>query len=357
MLCPGDLKTGTSGGMGTCIANLTAAMPQVEPSLRIELYDTRGPGRLTASPPYFFAALARIAGHALTGRSQILHAHMAARGSAVRKLTAVALATPLGIPSVIHLHGSGFDAWYRRLSRPARAMVRWGFRRAGRIIALSDHWRRFLVSEAGVPEDRIDVIYNGVPEPATAADRSAAVPHIVFLGHLSERKGVASLLAALALPDMARLEWRATLAGDGNREAFVEMTRRLGITQRVDFPGWVDRAAADRLLASASIFVLPSRAEALPMAILEALAAGVPVVTTPVGSIPEFLSDGISALLVQPDDATGLGRALVRLLRSPDLRAALSAEGRLVFKRNFDIATVTRQVAETYRRLLGSRPP
>ena len=353
MLCPGDLRTGRAGGIGTCIAHLRAEMPRIDPSLRIEQYDTRGPGSLAAAPLYFLSALGQVGRHVLAGQPTILHAHMAPRGSSVRKLLAILLAAPLRIPTVVHLHGSGYDQWYRSLPRPARAALRWAFRRAGRTIALSEGWRRFLLEEIGLPADRVDVIPNGVPDPKVAGCPEQRTAHFVFLGHLSRRKGVSTLLAALASPGLAGLDWRATLAGYGDSEPYREEARRLGIAGRVEFPGWLDRAGTDSLLASASALVLPSHAENLPMVVLEALAARVPVVATPVGALPEFLADGVSALLVQPGEAGELAAALERVIREPELRGRLAAEGRQVFERHFDVAAMTRRVTETYARLLG----
>lgn len=354
-LCPGS--TSFAGGVGRCVANLMEAMPRVATDIRYHFIDTRGSRHIVFSPAYFAVALARLTWLLATGKASIVHINLAASGSTIRKFFVVLLGSAFRAPMVIHLHDGRYDSFHRSLPAPARRMVRWMFERADHVVALGANWKRMLAEEVGVDARKIDVIYNAVPAP----ERLAAGPaqgepvHLLYLGRLWERKGISDLIEALARPEVRDLHWRATLAGQHDPGPYKEQARRLGIADKIEFPGWQDRRGVDRLLDGASALVLPSLFEGQPMVVLEALASGVPVVSTRVGSLEEYLTDGDSALLVDVRDVDGLARALERVISSPELRARLAERGRAVFARHFDVADAARRMAEIYRRIDKAR--
>src|SRR5512132_2326552 len=133
------------------------------------------------------------------------------------------------------------------------------------------------------------------------------------------------------------MNWRATFAGGGAIELYRRKADSLGLLPRVDFAGWVDQRRAAELLAASDVLVLPSYDEGLPLVILEALTAGVPVVCSPVGAIPEVLEDGKSVVFVQLGDSQGLTDALAELGREPALRERLALEGRALYDREFSL--------------------
>ena len=159
----------------------------------------------------------------------------------------------------------------------------------------------------------------------------------MFLGYLSARKGVPELLEALASPAMAALPWRATLAGGGPVDEFRARADALGLAGRVAFPGWIDQSAASALCADADILVLPSHAEGLAMSVLEGLAHGLAVVTTPVGAHAEVIEPERSGLLMPPGDVAALAAALARVIGDPELRERLRAGARQRFLDRFDV--------------------
>jgi len=145
------------------------------------------------------------------------------------------------------------------------------------------------------------------------------------------------------------LSWRAVLGGDGDVEETRDLVRELGLADKVDVPGWVGPAQVDEILRKADIFVLPSFAENLPMSIIEAFAYGVPVISTPVGSVPEMVEDGRTGLLVSPGDSVGLGDALQRLLSDADLRQTLARNARLVHDARYGISSHTDRLVSLWR--------
>jgi len=350
MLAGGGLAH-TSGGVGTLIQYLRESWSGQVGAPETRVIDTRGQGGRTAGGIRFAAAAAQMAGLCVAGRIDLVHAHMTTRGSVLRKCALCAVAMRLGVPVVVHMHGADFFAFYRRLGPGARKRVCRVLRGARQVIVLGTGWRDFLVRELGLDPARIAIVVNGVPCPAPAhrpAQGPGAPVRILFLGRIGDRKGVPELVAALANPGLRARTWRATIAGDGEVGRFTALAGRLGLSDRIDLPGWVDRAQTAALLAQADILVLPSHHEALPMAIIEALAHRVAVVATPVGVIPEFLTDDVDALLVPPGSPDALADALTRLIDDPSARARLADNGHAVFCERLDIAVTARLTLAIY---------
>jgi glycosyltransferase involved in cell wall biosynthesis len=280
---------------------------------------------------------------------------MAERLSLFRKGAVIVACRAVGVPVVLHLHAAQLHQFYHSLPRPLRALTRWVFSLPASCVVLGTAARGFVIEELGVAEDRVDIVINGVPEP-THARRIAAdggVQRVLFLGNLSERKGVSDLLQALALPglDTARLE--VTIAGGGDVQAYEGKARALGIDGFVRFAGWSDQQQVARLMARTDALVLPSYDEGLPLVILEALANGVAVVCTPVGEIPSVLEDGVNACFVQPGDIAGIAAALQRVLQQPGLRASLERNGRALYEQKFSMSRFFSSVAHIHQRDFG----
>jgi glycosyltransferase involved in cell wall biosynthesis len=179
----------------------------------------------------------------------------------------------------------------------------------------------------------------------------AGRPRVQFLslGRLSERKGSYDLVKAFAsLSPELRARARLVLAGDGDVEGVRQLAAPLGDSVRVH--SWIDSAERDRLLDASDVFVLPSQAEGLPMALLEAMAAGLPAIVTPVGGIPDALTHGAEGLLVEPGNIDQLAAAMTRLLcdESERLAAGRRAHARA---RLFDVHTYAGRLSNLYQRI------
>lgn len=277
----------------------------------------------------FARGAATVLGLLAARRADVLHLHLTERASLVRKGLLARAAHRLGVPVVLHCHGAEFADELAVMPPRRRAALRGVFARADDVVVLGDAAVPSVV-EAGARPERVRVVANPVELPDAVPERPPGdrVPAL-FLGRLSERKGVPDLLAAvaaLAPADRARLDLR--LFGDGPVAEVAEQARRLGLEGCVSVRGWLDPAARDAELARAEVFVLPSYNEGLPMALLEAMAWGVVPLVTPVGGIPAVVHDGVDGLLVDPGDRAGLAAALTRLLTDPGLRAALGGRAR-----------------------------
>lgn len=252
----------------------------------------------------------------------------------------------------------------RRMDQPPRgagAYVRWLYRQVDAIIAISQAAREGLVSR-GVPRDRIDLVHSGVDVarfagPAGRDDRARealGVPGgrsvVAIVAQLHRRKGHDVLLQALArLPrDTAPLCLAAGTGPEG--DALLDLARRLGPSVEVRWLGQV--AGVRDVLRAADVVAMPSRAEGLGVAAIEALAAARPVVASAVGGLPEIVRDGLDGLLVPPEDPAALAAALSRCLADAGERDRMGEAGRLRAE-GFSTSSMARGTLEVYQRLLA----
>lgn len=280
----------------------------------------------------------------------VVHIHFASRGSTLRKVLLADMVARAGRPLVLHAHGARFDQFYRGLPGPLRGKVNRTLQRANVIIALSSQWRDFFVNECELAPAKVTVLPNPVRWNATPPDRAGrAQVQFLSLGRLSERKGSYDLVNAFAaLPRELRARARLVLAGDGDVEGVRQLAAPLGDAVRV-LP-WIDAAERDRLLDASDVFVLPSLAEGQPMALLEAMAAGLPAIVTPVGGIPDALTHGAEGLMVEPGRIDQITAAMTRMLGDDAERLAAGRRAH-ARARLFDVNTYARRLADVYQRI------
>jgi glycosyltransferase involved in cell wall biosynthesis len=227
---------------------------------------------------------------------------------------------------------------------------------AAAVRTVSAYGRTFLRERvAGMRDRDIHVIHSSVDVDGMAPP--GPVPpspfRILFVGALEAKKGVQHLLSALAIADETLGEWECELAGDGPlRAALEQQARDLGIADRVRFHGAMDFDAVTAAYRRAAVCVAPSivgpggRQEGIPNVMIEALAHGKSAVSTPISGIPELIEDGVSGLLVPPEDPDALAGALLRLGSDPDFAASLGRRGRETVEREFDLSrNAARQMA------------
>ncbi|HEX6723005.1 MAG TPA: glycosyltransferase family 4 protein, partial [Burkholderiaceae bacterium] len=259
----------------------------------------------------------------------IVHMHFASRGSTLRKMILAEMVLQAGRPLVLHAHGAQFDQFYRHLPSLLRGRLNRTLQRANVVIALSTQWRDFFVEECELSSSSVTELPNPVrwnPEMLNRAGRT----HVQFLslGRLSGRKGSYDLVKAFAaLPPALRARARLVLAGDGDVDAVRQLAAPFGDAVRV--LSWVDSAERNRLLEASDVFALPSRAEGLPMALLEAMSAGLPAIVTPVGGIPDAVTQGAEGLYVVPGRVEELTAAMTRMLVDESERLAMGRRAHL----------------------------
>lgn len=298
---------------------------------------------------------ARVALRLRTLDAPLVHIHLSSRASFWRKSMVCALARLARRPYLLHAHGSEFADFYEECSPPARRIVRTVLANATLVLALSETWRTTLQRIS--PQARIEVLMNAVPLPALAERRPAEQrPNLLFFGEIARHKGVIELTRAFAQVATALPGLQLIFAGTGRAVAETrELTAQLGLDGRTEFTGWLESQRKRAVLADATIFVLPSYVEGVPMALLEAMSLGLPVIATPVGGVPEIVTHEVDGLLVPPGDVPALAAAIMRLMSDPQLRERLGRAARETIAKRFSLDTAVEQLLGYYRRF-GIQP-
>lgn len=342
---PPEAQGGVAAVIGTLLEGWPADAPPVRP-----IATTAAGGRLAKGLAALRAVL-RLLGALCSGSVALVHVHFAAGASFHRKALFVLLTKLFKIPVVGQAHSGLFPGFYDGASPLLRGYIRLVLGRLDRLLVLSEAWARFYGRL--VEPRRIAVLPNPTVVPATHRERVENGPPVLLaLGRLGRNKGTWEILAA-APAILARYpEAEIRLGGDGA----VEEARALLAAEpwgvQVRLLGWVAGADKEEELRRATLFLLPSYAEGLPMAILEAMGHGVPVIATPVGAIPETVVDGETGLLIPPGDVAALTEAVLTLLDDPARRTAFAAAGRRLVLERFERSRVQHRLATLYREVL-----
>lgn len=298
----------------------------------------------------FVHAVCRVAGALVKSEVHIVHIHAALKGSLVRKTLFAWICILFRARYVFQIHNGGFFDRYPKMSDLGRFFVRVALHRAEYVIVLSRHMRELALKERVVSADRCAIVYNGIADPVhgnlpIAEDRGGAV-QIIFLGLISEAKGVPTLLEAVESLGDRFGEFSLTVYGAGDVLTFERELTSRGLNKVVTYGGWIVGEEKISVLSSADIFVLPSRSEGFSVAVLEAMAHGLPIISTSIPGVVDAVRDGVEAMLVAPDDAAALAAAIRKLLGNPDVRTRLGVAAR---RRYLDYFTLEKMAAELCR--------
>lgn len=286
----------------------------------------------------------------LSGRPVIVHAHAASHASFYRKSLLLLLARRCGARTVFHLHGGGFRDFAAVETGPlGRWWIRHTVEASSVAIALSDGWASFLDEFA--PKASVRVVPNPVDANRLASTCTEEASRIVYLGRVAASKGICDLLAAVSALVPSFPGVRLAVGGDGDLALLRTRAAQLGIEDRVEVLGWLGTQEKSDQLARASVFCLPSHAEGMPMAMLEAMAVGKAVVVSRVGAMPDAVADGGNGLLVPARDVPALAAALARLLSDEGLRRRLGACARRTVAGRFATPVVAATLSALYREL------
>ena len=282
-------------------------------------------------------------------RPRILHASSSKAG-VLGRLAAVTARVPIRFFTV---HGWAFSAYSGLASRLYRVSDRLMAPLTTVTICVSETELAAGLEAGTCSAERSVVIHNAVDvatAPRSRHDR--ATPRLIAVGRLKAPKDFLTLIRALAA--LADQEYEALIVGDGpDRSEVEDEIQRLGLEGRVQLAG--ERSDVPELLAASDVFVLSSRSEGLPVSVLEAMAAELPVVASGVGGLAELVVDGETGILVRPSDPSALAAALSSLIADPAERRRLGAAGRARAEERFDLEPFRRAHVELYSRELARR--
>ena len=304
----------------------------------------------------YWRAVAQVTARIASGNAQLVHLHTASNTSFLRKSSIALLCWFFRVPYILHVHSGRFVEYVSGESGPIqRAWARFVLRRAARVIVLTEGYRR-LVLEKLCLQCPIVVLPNPTPVALSAPPRAAANAlgiRILFLGAMTRNKGFFDLLEAVSGLQVQGIAATLRCGGSGDIDAIASECQRLRIDQSCEFLGWVDAARRLEELLTCDVLVLPSYSEGQPMVIIEAMTAGTAIVATRVGGIPDTVTDGEEAILVEPGKIGALIAALRRVFEEPELRSALGVRGRLRARKYHDPDVVTEKLRAIYAGVLS----
>lgn len=286
-------------------------------------------------------------------RYELVHSHLT-----YASIWGAVASARTGVPHVATLHtlplkpGAGAADRVRQ-----RLLVSLLTRYAARVIAVSDAQRSAWIQATPLRSDKVIVVPNGVAtagdEPSSAAREEGMTstsdsPAIGTIAALRRGKGFDILLPAFRRVQQEMPHATLRVAGDGAlRDALQRQATDLGIAASTEWLGY--REDVDAVLARLDVFVHPTFEDALPTAVLEAMAAGVPVVASAIGGVPEIITHEVDGLLVAPGDVDALAAAILRLLRDAGLRTRLAEAGRATIGRRFAVDVWIESLLGVYR--------
>jgi glycosyltransferase involved in cell wall biosynthesis len=318
---------------------------------RLRVWDRQPPAGPRPALPLRLARhagkFARFAAWVARRQPPVVHVKSSSGVNFVQSAIYVALSRALGRHTLLQLHSGDFEAWYHRQGAAAQWALRRALQSASELLVLSEYWRDRLQPLAG--DTAVHVIPNGVEVPASfVARRGTGGPlRVLTIAAVGRHKGHFEILeAARRLRD---LPLQFLLAGPIADAEIIQRAHALRLASNVTFLGSVGPHEKWDLLAESDIFLLPSHAEGMPNAVLEAMAAGLPVIATPVGAIPEMLGAGSGGRLVPVGDAAGLAEALLELQTNPNLRRTMGEWNRTRVEACYRMDRVLARLDDLYK--------
>lgn len=290
---------------------------------------------------------------------RLVHVHTCSGATFYRSAADLLAARQCGCRTILHVHGGAFDRFYAKSSRLARGFIRRVLSAADIAVALSPGWKRTLLSIE--PRAKLVVMENAVRiPPETPVRRVGDNCRLLFMGRMDREKGLEELLNAAAVCREAGTAITLTLAGGAGTMGGTDTIRReiaaRGLADCVQTVGELEGARKEFAYAEADALVLPSHFEGMPIAVLEAMARGLPVIATTVGAIPEVITDQQEGLLVPPVRSDLLAQAIMRLASDSSLRAAMGARARQTAESRFSLDRFEAKIVDLYDRIMHRGP-
>ena len=277
----------------------------------------------------------------------VVHIHVGVFASVTRKMIFAMLAKSFHKKLIVHFHPASEEhltnlAWVNRFKKL--------FDLSDLLIVLSPHWMNVIHETYPDRKYRMTFLYN--PCPIVKRDFSKRENVVLFAGTLIDRKGYHRLLQAFAKIADKYPTWRIEFAGNGEIDKARQLQKKLGIPkQQVRYLGWVSGEEKNKAFQRASIYCLPSRGEGFPMGVLDALAYGVPVITTPVGGIMDAMTDGVDGLIYDIYDIDKLAKCLDKMMGSQSCRMEIQTAADKLVNGVFSVRVVCQKLDDIYKSL------
>ncbi|MGF1760325.1 glycosyltransferase family 4 protein [Photobacterium sagamiensis] len=286
----------------------------------------------------------------LFGKYELIHIHGSLKTSFYRKLYFLLVGKLFGLPVIYHLHTAQIDKYFTGITLLKFKLTKYIFSLYSKRLCLGFPVVDKLFNYTGVAWE---VLHNPIscPEPMKPRHKNE-VCNFSFMGELSQRKGIIDLLNAFTIVSTINQNAHLYVAGNGDLPRLIKVVEDSTISGRVTFLGWINAEEKEKLLAKTDVIVLPSYAEGLPMSILEAMSEGLPVITTPVGSTTDAISDGKEGIIVRPGDIEAIAKAMCTLAENDELRKKMGNAAKNKFSLLFELEIVANRLLSIYQDLL-----
>ena len=288
----------------------------------------------------------------LLRRPDLVHIHVSSYRSFHRKYLLSMLPRNFRVPYIVHIHSGAFERFIKEKKRHEK-LVRRMLDRAGAVIVLSETWQRIL--KAYTVNPNVWVLYNTASQKRLLTQKIVKKPgriRVLFFGRLTREKGVYDLLESI--PDVIKQHPTVLfrLAGDGDLDRVTELLKKKDLANHVENLGWISGDDKNVHFAEADIYVLPSYTEGMPGSLLEAMACGLPVVTTKIGGIPDAVNQGENGYLIEPGDVRALTESLCRLCESSEQREKMGTASLRIYHERFDTEKIINKlIHEIYQKV------
>ncbi|MBO1579765.1 glycosyltransferase family 4 protein [Bacillus sp. XF8] len=280
---------------------------------------------------------------------KIMHIHTASRGSFFRKRIFVKMGKWFGKKIILHMHGAEFMIFYQESNENTRNKIQKTLETVDVIITLSQKWKSDI--DTITNNSNVMVIYNAINSSKFNLSELNEL-NILFMGRVGTRKGIYDLVDIMPEISKEYPNVKLHIAGDGDLVTLNKKIEEFNLNKNTQIHGWIDYNQKMKLLEESSIFILPSYNEGLPVSILEAMAAGLPVISTNIGGIPEQIINGLNGFIIKPGDKKCLLTHIKYLLQDNNIRQEFGKEARHKVEESFSLNVIGKEISSVYESLI-----
>lgn len=277
-------------------------------------------------------------------RIKIVHIHTSSYSGFNRSKIFIRIAKVFNKKIVLHVHGGAFKEFYQTSPKSITRILD----KCDCIVALSESWKLYF---EGITTSKVCVVDNIIPKPKRVLNaKSDAKTHLLFLGLVTDKKGIFDLIDVIdKIRDDLNGKFCLHIGGNGEVSRLNDIIRQRDLAELVIFEGWISGERKKEMLSMADAFILPSYTEGLPISILEAMSYGLPILTTPVGGIPEVV-DSSNGILFEPGNDRQMEDALRAIVNDLNLRSSMGEASRAKSSRYFP-DSVSSELIKIYNEL------
>lgn len=318
----------------------------------IEYIATHKDGNFITKLAYSIGALLKFLSLLVKRDVFLVHIHSASNYSFWRKSLFFFISKALSKKIIYHIHGGGFVAFYNNASKFGQRLIKYILMNSQVIIVLTDSWRNMVIETVGAA--RIETLQNPITDSEYCSIANHPVDNrLLFLGLVKKEKGVFDILSAMyLLRENYNLTVNLDVCGVGDIAKLKQKAKKMGMTKNIVVHGWVDAKKIKELMSKATAFILPSYYEGLPMSIIEAMAASVPVIASNVGGIPDIIKDGENGMLIEPGNIKAMAEKIKRIVENKDERIEISQKAKEMVLISYSQKIVIDKLIEIYNRVL-----